>query len=168
MAGAIREEHAFQALLRDYENGKIEIGVNTVKYNQAGAPFHRPWDNGLPALIIAGLVIWNFSLAWEAGAVSLGCGVLFFFFFVGPWVLKRVRKRVLDFALSSSTAWQELWDEGGLSIRRGSEGVFTPRDDWSAFVLDQPTSAAPQPDADGWITLGPDAHVTRLRPREKL
>ena len=130
-----RGQSAFDELIRAFQKGEIEVGVDTVKFNRRGSPFYRAWENSVPGFVILAAVIYNFTVSWLAGVVALACGFLFFVIFVRRFVMNRVRKRVVEYALSDLKGWWLLWKEGALSLRRGQDHISGPEDYWIDFVL---------------------------------
>lgn len=58
--------------------------------------------------------------------------------FRGAWGTNsknRVHGRVIDFALSDLSRWWMLWKEGGLSLCREKEQIYSPKGYWIDFVI---------------------------------
>ena len=161
--GSSREEAAFCELEKAVRRGDIQIGVATVKYNQPGDSFHRRWESSIPGFSILGVVIYSFTVGWVHGVISAICGFLLFGILVRPFVMNRVRRRVLDFALSDESAWMFLWEEDGLSLRSGDKEAMSPEDSWVEFiertVSVQRRQPSPQRHNDGYVAISGLPHA---------
>ena len=138
------EQQAFEVLQRRIDPGEIQVGIDVWKVNRPGGPFYSAADNGLPILVLAGAVVYSFMHSWLWGIVSLICSVLLFVSVINKFVFNRARRRITRYVLSDLSCWQEIWEEGCLSLRCSSGGgeCYPGRDDWTAFVLE-----AEKPDA---------------------
>ena len=100
-------------------------------------------------LILFVSIYTGFSSGWKAG-LSLFAALAFFgFLFIPRYVLKKLRMRVLEKAFSGEGGWQELWKQGGISMRLASDAevqCHAPDGDWETFArmyLDKPDDAGP-------------------------
>jgi hypothetical protein len=89
--------------------------------------------------------------SWHAG-LALFLALAFFGFLLLPkWVLKKLRTRVIEKAFGSEGGWEELWREGGISMRLAMDASIEcngPGGDWRAFArtyLDKPDDGGSPP-----------------------
>lgn len=158
--------------------GDLQLGVSKMAGADPGSlAFSRFWTS-FPYLFTAGYAgaLWLLAGPWWGFVL----GVPAAWFFAVYVRQKREMRKTRRLAMSCPVSFDQLWDEGALSLRlpHGDAVCLSPHGDYRGFMVEhflspgiqesQQSSAERQPDADGWITLGPDAHVTRLRPGEKL
>ena len=108
--------------------------MNFLKYNRRGSPFYSAFENiiilwPLPA------IAYNFAVDVMWGFLALICGGLWFVIFGRRFVMRRLRRRILEYALSDLSNWWTLWKAGDLSIRQGEDFAYSPRDYWIDFIL---------------------------------
>ena len=132
-----QQQIVFDQLRNAYMKGNISIGVNTVRYNRPGSEFYRGWESSVPTLALFTLVVYCFTQGWLIGITTFFGSALVFVTLVRKFVMSRVRTRVIDYALTNLLNWKELWNDGGLSLRKGDRHAISPREDsWIDFILD--------------------------------
>ena len=168
-----------QSIMREVEDGSLllgikrMVGVSPASIVHSKFLLHSPW---LFAVVCVA-VPWYLKPGWFWVGL-LGAP---FVFFASIEIAKRVlMARARRTAKLSPLAFMKLWDEGALSLKLPHKDTecISPQGDYRSFMVQhfigprlqrsQRTDSAPQVDADGWITLGPDARVTRPRPGEEI
>lgn len=118
--------------------GEIEFGIDLKLLNKPTSPIFSHSDNLLPWAMLICLVIVGWQLGGWVGALAAGSASLVLIATtINFLVMRRLRQRAVDYALSGREGFDELWRFGALSIRlsadptQESEG---PADDWTAFA----------------------------------
>ena len=121
-----------------YANNRLQIGVNTVKANSPGSPTYRPMDSLLPAVAIVFAIFYGFLISIFAGILAFICGTILFLWLVRQWVMDRVNRRTINYALEAAYPnWVTAWESGLLSLRLAAEPEVvcqSPGEDWQQFV----------------------------------
>ena len=136
MSGALE----LHSRLRDaYFSTEVEIGINTVVANTPGSPTYRAMDSFIPGMAIVASIFFGFFNSMLMGFVSLLFGIILMFWTVRKWVLYRVKKRTILYALDAfEPNWWIAWEKGLLSIRVATDEGYvyckSPDDDWESFV----------------------------------
>ena len=137
MDSEMQQQIAFDQLRSAYMKGNISIGVNTARYNRPGSDFYRAWESSVPTLSLFTLVVYCFTQGWLIGIAAFFGSTLVFVTLVRKFVMSRVHTRVIEHALTDLLYWEELWNDGSLSLRRGDRQAIAPRgDSWISFVLE--------------------------------
>lgn len=118
--------------------------------NRPGSSVYSAYENWGPLGLIGFLGLYTgATVTWQVGvSVFLGLGLIGFLI-LPKWVLRKLRVRVLEKAFASEGGWEELWREGGISIRLAmdpSVACDAPGGDWRAFArtyLDKPDEGGP-------------------------
>ncbi|MFM2130186.1 MAG: hypothetical protein RL477_1732 [Pseudomonadota bacterium] len=118
--------------------------------NRAGSSVYNAYENWGPMALIAFLGLYTgLTTTWQVGVSTfLGLGLLGFLI-LPKWVLRKLRTRVLEKAFSTEGGWEELWKEGGISIRLAMNPAVecnAPEGDWCAFArmyLNKPDDQRP-------------------------
>ena len=112
-----RDRALYARLVESYQADRIGIFVDFDRLNHPRSPVWDPWENVGPLLIIlaASLAI-MFFVNLLLGTAVMVLGVLFYLFFVRPWVAQRLYRRALNAATDNLHNWNILWKLGGLVI----------------------------------------------------
>ena len=167
-----------QSIMQEVKDGSLLLGVKRMVGVPPASIVHSKFLLHSPWFVAAGCL----AIPWSLNPGWFWVGILGapFVFFASIEIAKRVlMARARKVAKLSPLAFMQLWEEGVLSLKLPHEDTecFSPHGDYRSFMVrhfigpriqrDQRTGAAPKEDADGWITLGPDARITRPRPEEK-
>jgi len=132
-----RDDRALLKLLaRACRSGVVDIEADSVRLRHVHSPVLSQADGNQWVLAIAavfGLIWWGSSLRWALGALPAGIAL---YWTVGRKTIWRRLMRRVDDRLDDPTAWNKLWDFGGLALREGATGrrCSAPDEDWRGFV----------------------------------
>ena len=111
---------------------EINIGVNAKLMNRPGIQFYSGWDHFiLYGGLVVGLII---SIIIDWWGTYLLCSPLIFLY-GSRVILYRVEDKAREYALLGYIEWCQLWNAGGLSIRRGDKTAYSPNDPWMVLML---------------------------------
>jgi len=128
----------FERIWYGHRDGRIDFGVELKLLNKPGSPVFSRSDNLLPlvALICLGIVGWRLG-GWVGAAAAVAAMTIMIATTINFAVMRRLRQRTIDYALSGQTGFDDLWSHGALSILvRGEPDSETrgPDGDWQAFA----------------------------------
>ena len=133
-----RDRALYARLVESYQADRIGIFVDFDRLNHPRSPVWDPWENVGPLLIIlAGSLAVMFFIELLLGTAIMVLGVLFYLFFVRPWIAQRLYRRALAAATDNLHNWNILWKLGGLVIAlnyMNKTRCVSPDGDWRAFV----------------------------------
>lgn len=139
------DETPHELVYRAYLLGWIHFGTKLAVLNRPGSPVYNAYENWGPVALILFLSIYTgVTAGWDAGLALFGALAFFGFLFIPRYVLKKLRMRVLEKAFANEGGWEELWRQGGISIRLAMDAdveCSSPDGDWRAFAklyLDKP------------------------------
>lgn len=124
-------------ILSAVDQGKFRLGFNLWKVNAPGSPVYKPWEAGVPGLILTAAVAWNFYYGGLVfGIVSFVCALLFFVIFVRRWTIARVENRLVEYMKGKPYYFRDLWKAGDLSLWHVASGerAYGPKDDFRQFA----------------------------------
>ena len=168
-----------ESIMPEVNDGRLLLGVKRMAGVSPASVAHSKVLLYSPWIVAAGCV----ALPWYLTPDWFWVGIV-----VAPFVLgtsveiakRRLMARARRTAKLSPLGFMRLWDEGALSLKLPQQDIecVSPHGDYRTFMVQhfigprlqryQQAASAPKEDADGWITLGPDARISRLRPGEKL
>jgi hypothetical protein len=133
-----RDRALYARLVESYQADRIGIFVDFDRLNHPRSPVWDPWENiGPLLLILLGSLVVMFFVHLLIGTALMVLGVLFYLFFVRPWIAQRLYRRALDAATDNLHNWGILWRLGGLVIAlnyMNKTRCVSPDGDWRAFV----------------------------------
>ena len=146
------DETPHELIYRAYLLGWIHFGTKIAVLNRPGSSVYNAYENWAPIGLIAFMSLYTgVTSSWQAG-LSLFLALTFFGFLLLPkWVLRKLRTRVLEKAFASEGGWEELWREGGISMRLAMDPSIecnAPEDDWKNFArtyLNKPDDSTAAP-----------------------
>lgn len=132
------EQDLFERIWYAERDKRIELGVDLKLLNRPRSPVFSRSDNLLPwvALICLGAVGWRLG-GWIGVAAAVGGMVILMATTINFAVMRRLRMRSLDYALSGVRGFDDLWALGALSVRIAGEEageVLSPDGDWRLFA----------------------------------
>lgn len=151
------DESPHTLIYRAYLLGWIHFGTKIAVLNRPGSTVYNAYENWGPLGLIGFLALYTGATAsWQLGVSTFfGLGLLGFLI-LPKWVLRKLRVRVLDKALGTEGGWEEMWREGGISMRLAMDPSVecdSPGGDWRAFArtyLNKPDdTGAPVGPTDG-------------------
>lgn len=132
------EQDLFERIWYAARDGRVDIGVDLKALNKPASPVFSMSDMLLPWLATICIAIVGWRLAgWIGAAVALSSMLVLLATTINFVVMRRLRKRSVDYALSGRPGFEELWRFGGLSLRlKGDPAseVNAPDDDWQGFA----------------------------------
>ena len=168
-----------QSIMLEVNDGSLLLGVKRMVGVHPDSAVHSIFLLHSPWFVAAGCV----AIPWYLNPDWFWVGIVGAPFLFGASVeiaKRRLMARARRTAELSPLGFMRLWDEGVLSLKLPHEDTecVSPHGDYRSFMVRhfigprlqryQRTAPAPEEDADGWITLGPDARITRPRAGEKL
>jgi hypothetical protein len=139
------DETPHELIYRAYLLRWIHFGTKVALLNRPGSSVYSAYENWGPLALIGFLGLYTgVTSSWHAGLAIFLALAFFGFLLLPKWVLRKLRTRVLEKAFGSEGGWEELWREGGISIRLAMDGSVecnAPGGDWRAFArmyLDKP------------------------------
>lgn len=132
------EQDLFERIWYGQRDGRIDLGVDLQLLNKPGSPVFSRSDTLLPWVALICLTIVGWRLGGWVGALAAGCStVILIATTINFAVMRRLRKRTLEYALSGVKGFEDLWARGALSLRMAGEAaseVRGPDGDWRAFA----------------------------------
>lgn len=106
--------------------------------NRPGSSVYSAYENWGPLALVGFLGLYTgLTGTWQLGVSTfLGLGLLGFLI-LPKWVLRKLRIRVIEKAFGSEGGFEDLWKEGGISIRLAMDPSVecnSPDGDWQAFA----------------------------------
>lgn len=128
----------FERIWYGQRDGRVDFGVELKLLNKPGSPVFSRSDNLLPwvALICLGIVGWRLG-GWVGAAVVVASMLILIATTINFAVMRRLRQRTIEYALSGRSGFDDLWSHGALSILLHGEPdseVRGPDGDWQTFA----------------------------------
>ncbi len=119
-------------------DGRIDFGLDLKMLTKQGSPVFSHADNLLPwiALICLTLVGWRLG-GWVGALTAAASMIILIATSINFAVMRRLRKRSLEYAMSGRAAFDELWAHGAVSVRLKGQAdteIKGPEGDWRAFA----------------------------------
>lgn len=131
-------QQMYERIWHAQQTGRIEFGIDLKMLNKPSSPLFSHKDNLLPWVVFVCLVIVGWRLGGWVGALAAGSATLVLIATtINFIVMRRLRERALDHALSGRQGFDELWRFGALSFRLKDDPTVEaqgPGDDWAVFA----------------------------------
>ena len=132
------EQDLFERIWYGERDGRLDLGVDLKILNKPGSPVFSRSDTLLPWLAMICLTIVGWRLGgWVGALAAAGAMIVLIATTINFAVMRRLRLRALDYALSGLSGFDRLWAMGALSLRLRGEPeseIRGPDDDWRGFA----------------------------------
>ena len=132
------EQDLFERIWYGQRDGRIDLGVDLTIVNKPSSPVFSRSDNLLPWLALICLVAVGWRLGgWVAALAVAASMIILIATTINFAVMRRLRLRAVDYAMSGTKGFDELWSLGALSLRMAGEDaseIQGPDDDWRQFA----------------------------------
>lgn len=132
------EQDLFERIWYGQRDGRLDLGVDLTVANKPSSPVFSRSDNLLPWLALVCLVLVGWRLGgWVAALAVAASMIILIATTINFAVMRRLRLRAVDYAMSGAKGFDELWALGALSLRLNGEEaseIQGPDDDWRRFA----------------------------------
>lgn len=134
-------------LARGCRSGSVAIEADPHRLRHIHSPVLSQADGNqwlIGAVAILGALWW--AADWRWALLALPACILLYVRFGRPLIRRRMMRRV-DLRLDDPTAWNTLWEFGGLVLRDDDTGrrCAAPDQDWRSFARALGTEGGPPP-----------------------
>lgn len=132
------EQDLFERVWYAERDGRIDLGFELKLLNKPGSPVFSIADIMLPwvATLCLAVVGWRLG-GWVGAGVAIASMIILIATTINFAVMRRLRRRALDYALSGRRGFDDLWRMGALSVRlkdQPASEIRGPEGDWRGFA----------------------------------